>query len=577
MSTINKDKKSSQTTYWLKEDAHNRISLNNKRIIITFKYKNKKKNSNNEVAIDVRTLMRKLPLDISTFSILKKSGYIYVDKTEHMYRMITQGRRYFLSRPRRFGKSLLVSTLQEILQGNKELFSDSWIDSSDYQWKKHGVIKLDFSRLTTTDTTIFNHNLCRQIEHVTDLSLKSISDKRDNPSELLEKAIHILFKQYGHVAILIDEYDSPILKLFQTPHLAQSIRDSIHQFFTTIKSLDAEIDFVFITGVSSFVKAGLFSGINNLQNITLHDEYSDICGYSDTEIDTYFKDHISAWTSQKNVDYNNLRTQLQTWYNGYSFGDNTVKVYNPFSLMNALQQKKYKNFWFESGAPTFLIKKLKEEPLLLEPEPLYASETFLGQFDIDNMPSLSLMFQAGYITIKSYDPISQLYTLAYPNYEVYASLQIYLLEVFAHISHNKAEQLSSDLFITFNNRDISSAIQLIRQLFAHVPYQLHIPQERYYHALLIMACVSAKIKCHSEYSTSHGRIDLLLEVPSTQYVIEIKFNEKPEVALDQIIERRYYERLTIDKKPIILLGLSFNRTPSKFDIAYISKEIVVNL
>jgi len=518
--------------------------------------------------------MKKLPVDISTFAELRNNDYVYVDKTEHMHTIITQGRRYFLSRPRRFGKSLLISTLKEILTAqNRNLFDGLWIAQSDYSWKEYGVIQLDFSLLYSATVDGFKKDLCGELYRIAKDYQIILEDNSNTPHTLLKKLVHSLFEQFGRVAILVDEYDSQILKSLHNKSLAQEIRDEIQHFFTTIKGLDAHIQFVFITGVSSFAKAGLFSGINNVQIITLRDKYASLCGYTESEVDDYFTDYITHWAQKKHTSYDSLREQIRSWYNGYSFGSNVPKVYNPFSLMNALEVNNFENFWFQSGAPTFLIEILKKDYKNIEQNPFEASKDTLGIFDVGIIPVVSLMFQTGYLTITGYNEAADLYTLNYPNLEVKKSFQKYLLEIFAHIEPSLANDLSGQLSNALNNENIEKAVNILKQLFAHVPYQLHIKEESFYHSLLIMVCTSAGIKVHAEHSTSHGRIDLVLEFPKIIYVIEVKFNDTPEHALQQIEDRRYYERFLSYNKSLILLGLAFTKKPQQFDISYIVKNI----
>ena len=340
--------------------------------------------------------------------------------------------------------------------------------------------------------------------------------------------------------------------------------------------MDADINFVFITGVSSFAKAGLFSGINNLTILTLDEKYAAICGYTDTEVDLYFKDYIDAWAQKNKIPYDQIREQIKTWYNGYRFSEDTISVYNPFSLMHALNIQKFKNFWFQSGTPTFLVEVLKKEYKNFDPEKLELSEDSLGIFDVGSTPLLTLMFQAGYLTIIDYDSARRRYTLGYPNQEVHDSLQIYLFEIFAHMDYNTAEHTTNAFYNALASGEIKQIILSIKQLFAHVLYQLHIAEEKFYHALFQMACTATGIKAQSEYSTSHGRIDLILDLPKFLYVTEIKFNKPAQEALDQIEERRYYERFLNQDKPIVLLGLSFERAPSHFDVTYAMKQIDSN-
>lgn len=521
-------------------------------------------------------MIRKLPLDISTFSELRLSNYVYVDKTEYMYRMITGGRRFFLSRPRRFGKSLLVSTLKEILSGNKDLFNGLWITKSDYQWKEYGVINLDLSGVAGGNAEQLKNGLQQLLIEIANEYKLNIDLKLAEPGLMLRSLIKGLRAHFDSVAILVDEYDSPILRALKNPIQAEEIRSTIQQFFTTIKSLDADINFVFITGVSSFARAGLFSGINNLTILTLDERYAAICGYTDEEVDLHFKDHITTWAQKKDVPYDQVREQIKAWYNGYRFSENEISVYNPFSLMHALDIQKFKNFWFQSGTPTFLVEVLKKEYKNFNPEKLEISEDSLGIFDIGTTPLLTLMFQAGYLTITGYNSERRRYILGYPNQEVRDSLQIYLFEVFAHVDHNTAEHATNAFYNALESGEIKQIIFTLKQLFVHVPYQLHIPEEKFYHALFQMACTATRIKAQSEYSISHGRIDLVLDLPKFLYVIEIKFNKPAQEALAQIEERRYYERFLDQKKPIILLGLSFERAPSHFDISYTMRQIDPN-
>ena len=517
--------------------------------------------------------LQKLPLDLSTFKELRESNYLYVDKTQYAYDLITGGRRFFLSRPRRFGKSLFVSTLKEILLGKKELFEGLWIHSSDYQWKEHGVIALDFSGLDITDEKTFGTHIHRKIESIAKSYNVELQLAEGIPGLALSLLVEKLHEKYGRVAILIDEYDNPILHALKDPVRATAIRDRMQPFFATIKALDEYVNFVFITGVSSFAKAGLFSGMNNLQILTLNENFAGICGYTDEEIDRYFSDYIQTWADKEKINYSELRTQIKQWYNGYHFGEDTVAVYNPFSFMNALHVKKFENFWFQSGTPKFLIDVLKKEPLQFDDEKIEISRDGLGTFDVGTTPIPALMFQTGYLTIKNYNKERNFFTLDYPNHEVKTTLQKHLLEVFTAVNANQVEQIVIRFRTMLEDQKIEDAILLLKQLFAHIPYQLHIKEERFYHALLQMVCITAGMKAQSEYSTSHGRIDLVLDLPKIIYVIEIKFNESAQIALQQIEERRYYEQFLKSGKKVILLGLAFKREPNNFDIEYVMKPL----
>lgn len=522
--------------------------------------------------------MLRLPLDLSTFSILRTSNYLYVDKTRHAYNLITQGRRYFLSRPRRFGKSLLVSMLQEVLTGNKVLFDDLWIAKSNYSWPEHGVIMLDFSRMGIQNKSSFEQAMHFGLQKTAEMYGIQIDSQNLTPQLLLYQLVHALHSRFGKVAILVDEYDSAVLHSLHEPEQAKEIRSAMQQFFTAIKGLDQYIDFVFITGVSSFTKAGLFSGINNLSVITLDAKYADICGYTQEEVDVYFAPYIAQWSLEKSIPKETLYEKIKEYYNGYAFGDVSKRVYNPFSLMHALDRKLFKNFWFRSGTPNFLVSELSKEYrqheyTIFDPETFRVSEELLESFDVGTTPLPALMFQSGYLTVRSFDEDRDLYSLGYPNAEVQQSMQKYLVAVFTQHEASTVEKISSDLEAALSRQHIDEAIILLKRLFMHVPYQLHVKEEKFYHALLHMVCNAYGMKVVSEQPISHGRIDMVISVERVLYVIEIKFNETPEKALEQIEKMHYYEPLLKDNKHVVLLGLSFNRTEKHFDITYAYKTL----
>jgi len=543
-------------------------------------YAHKAKNINKKVHYMNSIRLPRLPLDLSTFCQLRKSGYLYVDKTKYAYDLITGGRRYFLSRPRRFGKSLFVSTLKEILDGNRALFNGLLIANTDYHWEKYGVIELDLSSLGIDSPETLKSGLCFALKSIArDYSL-TIEIDATSPELALHSVVKALHAHFGRVAILVDEYDNPILQVLKDANQAEEIRNAIRRFFATIKGLDKYIDFVFITGVSSFAKAGLFSGINNLRTMTLNEQFAGICGYTDEEVDRYFTDYIQAWALEENIPYDDLRQQVKSWYNGYRFGSNVASVYNPFSLMNALDAQAFKNFWFQSGTPTFLVDEFKKEyrkaeSQIFDPEKFETTEDSLGIFDVGATPLPALMFQTGYLTISAYDREKNLYKLGYPNHEVRTALQQYLLGIFAQLDFIAAERMSLQLRSVLNHGDVAEGIILLKQLFANVPYQLHVKEEKFYHALLQVICGASGIKAQSEYSTSHGRIDLVLDLPNVLYVVEVKFNVSAEIALAQIEERRYYESFLSCGKPITLLGIAFKRKPKNFDISYAFKHLMV--
>lgn len=522
--------------------------------------------------------MRKLPLDLQTFRKLRELGYLYVDKTEYAYTLITGGQCYFLARPRRFGKSLFVSTLKEILTGNKELFDDLWISKSDYEWREHGIISLSLSSLDVESINAFKKSLCYALQKIAEHYSLNIFNFERAPKTVFMDLIEALYKKFGKVAILIDEYDAPILRTLDDEAYAIKIRDALRDFFIIIKDLDASIDFVFITGVTSFAKAGIFSGLNSLRIISFNDNYDAILGCTDDELDFYFKDHIMAWVEKKNVSYLQLRQEIREWYNGYRFSDNAVSVYNLFSLMNALEIKKIENFWIQSGTPSFLIKEINneyrnQEFRIFDAENLRLNKDDLGTIDVGAIPLPTLIFQTGYLTIDTYDEETGLYKLKFPNLEIKKSFQQLLFNVVTRVDAIAGRELLQMLKIALLESDMPKIVDVLKQLFSHVPYQLHSKQEKFYHGILQTIFYLAGIKAQSEYSMSDGRIDLVLELPKIMYIIETKFNQSAEKALEQIVAREYWKPFLACNKPIVLVGLSFTRKPGKFDITYMMKRL----
>lgn len=523
-------------------------------------------------------MLQRLPLGTSSFREIRGNKDLYVDKTQHAYDLITGTRRYFLSRPRRFGKSLLVSMMKEVLLGNKVLFDGLWIAHSDYQWQPHGVISLDFSTLAIGSIDKLEKSLCLTLSEIAQDYGLDIPVDQEMPSQALRSVTRALHKKFGHVAVLIDEYDRPIVHSLKNREHAEKVLDTVKDFFANIKGLGEYINFVFITGVSAFAKAGIFSGINNLQVITLTDKFSGICGYTDQEVDHYFSNYIQAWASKKNMPYDDLRAQIKEWYNGYHFGADVPAVYNPFSLMNALAAQAFKSFWIQSGTPTFLIEQLKKYysqhgDIVLDFEGLEVSERILQSFDINEIPLPALMFQAGYITISGYDKINDLYSLETPNKEVEIAVKGYLLETFTNLHVSRVHEISDKLRRELNDGNVAGVVYAFRQLFSSVPYQIHLKDEKFYHGLLQIACTAAGVKVQSEYSTSHGRIDVVVTTHNIVYIVELKFNQNPEIALLQIKDRRYYEQFLNLGKSIVLLGLSFTKAPKNFDMTYAFERI----
>lgn len=520
-----------------------------------------------------------LPVAQSVFRKLRQDGYLYVDKTKYLYELITSGKQYyFLSRPRRFGKSLMVSTLQELLSGEQKLFSGLWIAGQNYHWHRYGVIVLDLSVLGIRDLASLKLGICEALIDIIDLYQLNITIELSSPELGLRRVVRALHQKFGYVAILIDEYDDPILQNLKSVTVAEQVRDGLRSFFKAIKGLEQYLGFVFITGVSNFSKSGLFSGLNNLKNLTFNAQFATVCGYTDSEIDQFFMPYLDQWAANQQLSKSDLRSRIKAWYNGYRFADGADSVYNPYSLTNACDMQALDNFWIDSGNPTFLIDELRKESRhlefqLLNPEELEISQHALGLFDIDNIALPALMVQTGYLTIDNYNTVTQLYKLRYPNLEVRSTLEQYLLAIYTNLNFDPAGKIAKELREALNQQKTDYVVELLQRLFANVAYREHLKDEKFYHGLLQIACKVAGIKVQSEYATSHGSIDLVLDLAAAIYIIEIKFNQSAELALAQIEAKCYYEAFLDTTKHLILLGLNFKKAPGEFKISYKSKQL----
>ena len=522
--------------------------------------------------------MKKLPVDVSSLTTMIAGDYVYVDKTQQIYNLIMGGRLYFLSRPRRFGKSLLISTLKEIFEGNKDLFENLWIGKSNYSWSKHPVIHLDFSAISHENAETLKVDLIWTLEKIAKDYNINISDA---PS--LETKLRSLVEQLSkraHVVLLVDEYDYPLLKHINSLEAAKKIRDVLSSFFTVIKSLDAYMRAIFITGVTKFSKTSIFSGMNNLNDISLDAPSATLLGYTEEEIANYFKAHISYFSKSKNIKETSIMEEMKRWYNGYSFsGSKDIKVYNPFSILYLLHKQEFQNYWFESSTPTFLIKLIKSNPESIEQlgdanDDIILNRASLGAFDIeDNWPLYPILFQTGYLTIKSYDPTLQSYTLGYPNEEVRLSIATYLMAV----ATNKPPEFVNSAFFrmkTFiEQNDLKSFFLSYQSLLADIPYDHYIRRESFFHTLLHWTTAGIGLRPQSEVHTSIGRIDLVLATRNRIFLFEFKFDTEGKIALQQIKDRRYYEKYLDQKKPIILVGASFNYDEKRVTIDWM-QEIV---
>jgi|SRR5581483_3279570 len=518
-------------------------------------------------------MMKYLPTDVSSFSTMMTGNYLYIDKTRHIYNLFSAGKRlYFLSRPRRFGKSLLISTLKELFLGNRALFKGLWIDSSDYEWAQYPVIHIDFAEIKGNSIDDLEANLLWRLQSIAQDYSISIES-----APTLYTKLSLLVSQLARtnkVVILVDEYDKPILDAITDLEKAENIKKVIASFYEVIKSLDVHIRALFITGVTKFAKTSIFSGMNNLRDISLNEHSAQLLGYTQEEIVNCFSDYIQAIALKKNSSVGDILEKMRLWYNGYRFSESEITVYNPFSVLYYLEQQKFANYWFKSGTPTFLIHLIKQQYIKLEEVPTEkVSLRHVESFELNNIPLIPLLFQAGYLTIADYDTNTDRMTLDYPNYEIKDSFVEYIVASLSYTSALDVNSAAHQLIKTLDTYDIDRFCVVLTSLFANIPYSLRINKESYYHSLFHFLMNLLMLETRSEQLTNKGRIDTVIIRDDYIYVFELKVNKKPEEALEQIINTKYYEAYIIYNKPIILVGLSFIINKQGFSVTYVLKKM----
>jgi len=494
--------------------------------------------------------MKKLSVGISDFKELIQGNYIYVDKTQYIYKLINSGKYYFLSRPRRFGKSLLISTIRYLFQGKKELFKELYIEDK-WNWEEiYPVIRIDFAKTQVKNekelqmelkATIIETGRRYGYEYNQEYTINR------NLEKLIERVNEVSKKQ---VVILIDEYDKPILDNIEKKEEVEMIREELKGFYSVLKGLDEYIKFVLVTGVSKFAKVSLFSGLNQLEDISLNKEYGNICGYTQQELEIYFKDYLKDLNLE----------EIKEWYNGYSFLSD--RLYNPFDILLYLKNKVFKNYWYETGKTEFLFKLLKirnyELPYLNK---LYYTSDILDKFDIEYISIEALMFQTGYLTIKEVKQIEseEMYILDYPNKEIRQSFNRDLL---FYITKSYHTDRIYNLKIAIINEEIEKIKEQIEIFINSISYNI-LKNEYVYQAAIYGLIYSTGFNVIIEDNTSKGRIDLTILVNrSIVYIMEFKVlkDEKEKgKAIKQILQKEYYKKY-LNYEKIYLIGIEFNKT-----------------
>ena len=515
-----------------------------------------------------------LPIGIQTFKKLRQEGFLYVDKTRYIYKLITQGSVYFFARPRRFGKSLLISTLKEIFVGNKDLFQGLYIYQTNYQWHEYPVIRIDFSGMDKDNPELLKKDLILTLDIISQAYNIKFDIVFNNPATYLKFLIQKL-SNINKVVILIDEYDAPLVKQINNPEIFKENREFLKEFYAVIKAQDEYIRFVLLTGVSKFSKVGVFSGLNNLEDITMDGTYNSLLGLTQEEVETNFNDYLKEFRENAQTTSENLLLKIKHWYNGYRFSEKEEYVYNPFSTLLLFKQQKFRYHWFESGTPSFLINLIKEQNYNIEKlDNLEIGAAGFSSYEIENLTPLSLLFQTGYLTIKDYNPEFGIYKLAYPNFEVKSAFLDRLTQSYTKLESGLSESYIVKLSKALVDNNLKEFFDKLRVFFANIPYDLQLKHEKYYQTIFYLIFSLIGLKTKAEVKTNHGRIDAVIELRDTMYIFEFKLYDSKEDALSQIKEKKYYEKFLNKNKDIYLVGVEFDKCKKNIG-EYISELVNV--
>ena len=502
-----------------------------------------------------------------TFRDIIEGGFLYVDKTRYLYDLVRYSKGiYFLARPRRFGKSLTISTLEEIFKGEEELFRGLWIAESDYRWQPYPIIRLDFNQERVQSAAALQEVLSSFLERIA--ARHQITLPQSNYQRQFLQLIETLAEQgaAGHkkVVILIDEYDKPIIDNIENPAEAIRIRDTLKGFYGVIKAMDPYLRFVFITGISKFSRVGIFSDMNNLDDLTTTPDFATALGLTEEELRHDLADHITALAQHEGSSEGELLQKIRTWYDGFCFVEEQPSVYNPFSTLQLFKKQRFSNYWFESGTPTFLIKLIKERDFTIEQlHALRLSELAFSTFEIERLEIVPLLFQTGYLTIKSYDREERIYTLAYPNREIEDAFLTYLLSAFSERERGLNEEYILRLVDALKAKQFAQFFSVLDVFFANVPYTIHLKHEKYYQSLFYLIFKMLGLRVEVEVSTNEGRIDAVIILPDQLFLFEFKLDGSADAALKQIKENHYYQKYRLASTPITLIGANFDSEQRK--------------
>ena len=502
--------------------------------------------------------LKNLPIGIQDFEKLRKENYLYVDKTALMHRLVSTGSYYFLSRPRRFGKSLLISTLKAYFLGKKDLFKGLAVEQLEQKWTVHPVLHLDLNTAKYKEPG--------KLDAVLDKTLskwEKLYDIKPHDPDFgmrFEDVIQSAYEKSGErVAVLVDEYDKPLLETIGNEELQEDYRSTLKSFYGALKSKDGCIKFAMLTGVTKFGKVSVFSDLNNLKDISLDNRYYNLCGIDEGELHGVFEPYVQRLADSQNITLDEAYSELKRNYDGYHFSEDAHGMYNPFSVLNTLDNLKFGSYWFETSTPSYLVKLLINSNFRLEDlAEGGVTGDVLNSVDIASSDPIPVIFQSGYLTIKGYYKDYDEYLLDFPNEEVKKGFLRYLLPMYTSVEPSKSAFQIRSFVDEVKSGDITAFMTRLESFFANTPYDLMKDTENHYQNVLFILCNLCGLYTKAEFHTSNGRVDMTIETPDYVYIFEFKYNGTAEEAMAQIKEKNYAQPFLASGKKIALIGANFS-------------------
>ena len=499
------------------------------------------------------------PVGIQSFEKIRQDGYCYIDKTDLIYQLVKSGQYYFLSRPRRFGKSLLISTLEAYFLGKKELFKGLAMEKLEKDWKTYSILHLDLNTQKYDTPEALTNVLEENLKYWE--SLYGASDSEIGVARRFNGIIRRAAEKTGQkVVVLVDEYDKPMLQAIGNEELLTDYRNTLKAFYVVLKSCDRYIKFALLTGVTRFSKVSVFSDLNNLMDISMDNRFANLCGITEEELYRDFKEDIIELGEKNGMTEQETKTELKKTYDGYHFVEDSDDIYNPFSLLNTFAKMKFGNYWFETGTPTFLVELLKHSRYDLHRlTEEVASADSLGGIDTMYSNPVPILYQSGYLTIKGYDKEFQAYYLEFPNKEVEEGFTKFLLPRYAHLETGNSSFEIMNFVKDVRQGNAEAFLKRLQSFFADSPYELARDLELHYQNVLFIVFKLLGFYTQAEYHTSNGRIDMVVKTDKYIYVMEFKLGGTAEEALQQINDKHYAQPFVTDSRKLYKIGVNFSK------------------